>query len=188
MKITIFKGKLSDLDNRIIQEIKQQFGPNHEVEIHIRSSSLADALLSEETFWQIIDKIDWSKTTTEGKLESAVKLLSEMPVSHIYSFADRLSEKLFLLDTKWHAQAFSARDPEAFLSVDDFLYARCGVVAEGREFFEKVLKTPSRMPDSMVFEPVLNLADLAFKLKTGLDFDYHPVYNWETYSNKTGWN
>lgn len=110
-----------------------------------------------------------------------------MPVSCIYIFADRLSMKLYLLDTRAHAEAYAARDPEHFISADDFLYARCAVVAEGKAYYEKVLNDPSQMPDEIVFEPLLYLADDAFEMKMGIPFNYRPTYNYETQSNKAGW-
>ena len=43
------------------------------------------------------------------------------------------------------------------------------------------------MPDEIVFEALLNLADDAFELKTGDEFNYQPNFNYETYRNKKGW-
>jgi hypothetical protein len=110
-----------------------------------------------------------------------------MPVSAIYIFADKLSEKLYRLDTKQHAQAYSANEPDNFISADDFLYARCAVVAEGSEYYEKVLNDPSQMPENLVFEPLLSLADAAFEQKIGEEFNYIPTFNFETRSNLAGW-
>lgn len=73
------------------------------------------------------------------------------------------------------------------ISADDFLYARCAVVAEGRNYYEKVLNDSSQMPEDIVFEPLLYLADDAFEMKTGIPFNYVPTYNYETQSNKLGW-
>ena len=185
---TVLKVHLKDLNSQFIQDIQQKYGMAAEVEIHVYEQSSADNLLSEAGFWQVIDSIDWSKNKTQDKLQPAITMLSEMPVSHMYLFADKLSEKLFLLDTQKHAKVFSANEPEGYLSADDFLYARCAVVAEGKDFYEKVLNDPSQMPDSIVFEPLLNLAHFAFKLKTGVEFNYRPAFNYETFSNKAGWN
>jgi hypothetical protein len=99
-----------------------------------------------------------------------------------------LSEKLWYLDTKQHAQVF-LDDPEeeGYLSVDDFLYARCTVVANGREYYEAVLADPSQMPVDFTFEPLLSVAMTAYKRKTGKQFMALPAFNYETYSNKKGW-
>ncbi len=184
---TVLNISLNDLNSELINSLKQKFGTTAEIEIRLQDKSPADDLFSEDDFWKVIDKIDWSKKGAENKLKPAVKILAKMPVSSIYIFADRLSMKLYLLDTRAHAEAYAARDPEHFISADDFLYARCAVVAEGKAYFEKVLNDPSQMPDEIVFEPLLYLADDAFEMKMSIPFNYRPTYNYETQSNKAGW-
>ena len=74
------------------------------------------------------------------------------------------------------------------LSVDDFLYSRCGVVANGQVFFEEVLQHPERIPKEFNFEPLLYLPDEAWTLKTGQDdLDYFPETWYEMFSNAEGW-
>jgi len=150
-----------------------------------RINLLRKNLFSEDDFWKVIDKIDWTKKGLESKTSPAVKMLAKMPMSNIYLFADKLSAKLYHLDTRIHATVYASNEPDNFISADDFLYARCAVVAEGREYYEKVLGDPSQMPDDIVFEPLLYLADDAFELKMGIPFNYVPTYNYETQSNKT---
>jgi len=184
---TVLNISLNDLNSEFINSLKQKFGKTTEVEIRLQDKSPADDLFSEDDFWRVIDTIDWSKKGAENKLKPAVKMLAEMPVSSMYIFADRLSAKLYYLDTRAHAEAYAAKDPEHFISADDFLYARCAVVAEGKEYYEKVLNDPSQMPNEIVFEPLLYLADDAFEMKMGIPFNYMPTYNYETQSNKAGW-
>jgi hypothetical protein len=43
------------------------------------------------------------------------------------------------------------------------------------------------MPEDLTFEPLLYAALHAYKRKTGKDFMYIPTHNYETYSNKAGW-
>lgn len=183
----ILNFNLSDIDLDFIQNLKKRFGKSAEVEIRLRDKSPADEILPEEAFWGIIDGIDWSKKASKDKLKPAVEQLAAMPVAAIYVFADKLAEKLYHLDTRPHAETYAANEPDHFISVDDFLYARCAVVAEGREYYEKVLNDPATMPDSIVFEPLLSLADLAFEQKTGAEFNYVPTFNYETRSNQSGW-
>jgi hypothetical protein len=80
-----------------------------------------------------------------------------------------------------------ANEKENYLSVDDFLYARCAVVANGKAFYENVLNNPSEMPTDLTFEPLLYIAMHAYKRKTGKEFMLAPAFNYETYSNKGGW-
>lgn len=184
---TVLNVSLNDLNSEFINGLKQKFGKTTEVEIRLQDKSPADDLFSDDDFWRVIDKIDWSKKGSENKISPAIKLLAKMPVSSIYLFADKLSAKLYHLDTRAHANAYAAKDPEQFISADDFLYARCAVIAEGKEYFEKVLNDPTQMPDEIVFEPLLSLADDAFEMKMGIPFNYIPAYNYETQSNKAGW-
>lgn len=178
---------LDELNSQFIQALQQEFGKDAAVEMRLRDTNPVDELLSETDFWRIIDKIDWSKATTSEQLNPAIYLLSEMPVASIYLFADKLSEKLYHLDTKAHGDAYVTNETDDYLSVDDFLYVRCAVVAEGQAYYENILKHPQELSNEISFEQLLNLADQAYKLKTGKKMDYFPAYNYETYSNKLGW-
>jgi len=184
---TVLNVSLNDLSSQLINDLKQKFGKATEVEIRLQDKSPADDLFSEDDFWRIIDKIDWSKKDSEQKLAPAVKALAKMPVAGICIFADKVSEKLYQLDTRAHAGIYAANEPDHFISADDFLYARCAVIAEGKEYYEKVLNDPAKMPEDIVFEPLLYLADDAFEMKMNVPFNYMPTYNYETQSNKSGW-
>ncbi|MCB0519396.1 MAG: DUF4240 domain-containing protein [Lewinellaceae bacterium] len=91
------------------------------------------------------------------------------------------------MDTSAHAQVFMAQHPKGRLSVDDFLYVRCAVVAEGETAFKKVLANPPSIPQDITFEPLLQLASRAYEKKTGRPFVHVPAYNFETYGNEEGW-
>jgi len=184
---TVLNVNLNDLNSHFVNDLKEKFGKTAKVEIRLQDKTPADNLFSEADFWRVIDKIDWSKKTGEDKISPAVEMLAKMPLSSIYLFADKLSEKLYHLDTRAHALAYAANEPDNFISSDDFLYARCAVVAEGKDYYEKVLNDPAQMPDDIVFEPLLYIADEAFEMKMGFPFNYLPTYNYETQSNKSGW-
>jgi hypothetical protein len=184
---TVLNVHLNDLDSQFISDLKQKFGKTTEVEIRFQDKSPADDLFSEDDFWSIIGKIDWAKKGLENKTIPAIKMLAKMPVSSIYLFHDKLSMKLYYLDTRAHATVYAVEEPDNFISADDFLYARCAVVAEGRDYYEKVLNDPAQMPNDIVFEPLLYLAEDAFELKMGIPFNYTPTYNYETQSNKADW-
>ncbi|MBL7798659.1 MAG: DUF4240 domain-containing protein [Saprospiraceae bacterium] len=122
----------------------------------------------------------------------AVAALSHLAATEIYAFHDLLHQKLFLLDgRKFAVQLGSNRyapDTDKHFSVDDFLYSRCAVVANGRTFYESVLQNPKRMPKEFTFESILYLPEKAWKLKTGRDdYDYSPDTWCETFSNSEGW-
>jgi len=184
---TVLNVHLNDMDSKFISDLQEKFGKTTEVEIRLQDKSPADDLFSEDDFWKVIGKIDWTKKGADHKIAPAVKMLSKMPVSGICLFADKLSLKLYNLDTRAHATAYAVNEPDNFISADDFLYARCAVVAEGKTYYEEVLSNPGLMPNDIVFEPLLYLAEDAFELKMGVPFNYTPTYNYETRSNETGW-
>jgi hypothetical protein len=97
---------------------------------------------------------------------------------------------LFQLDTKAYASNIgkNAYNPDSdYVSADGFLYARCVVVANGRQFYEAVLKDPTKMPKDSEFESLLGLASGAYESKTGEEFDYSTGCSYESFSNLVGW-
>ncbi|MDX1940273.1 MAG: DUF4240 domain-containing protein [Saprospiraceae bacterium] len=97
---------LDDLNGQFIQALQQEFGKDAEVELRLKDTTPADEFLSDADFWRIINKIDWSQESTKDQLLSAVQSLSQMPIASIYLFADKLSEKLYYLDTRAHGDAY----------------------------------------------------------------------------------
>ena len=109
---------------------------------------------------------------------------------HIYEFQDFLSQKLFLLDTRLYAQNVGENayvNESSFFSTDDFLYARCCVVANGKTVYNSILKNPTKMPKDITFEPILSIARKTYTIKTGKEFKYVPKFNMETFANKKRW-
>ncbi|HRJ90255.1 MAG TPA: DUF4240 domain-containing protein [Pyrinomonadaceae bacterium] len=148
--------------------------------------------MDEDIFWEVIKLFDWTKTgNDDAVLRPAVKHLASMPVEDIYKFADILSEKLFLLDGITYASNIgeeSYKGEDGHFSVDYFLYVRCCVVANGKDYFNRVKANPTEMPKEMDFEPLLYLPADAYNKKTkSEDYDYEPKYNFETFSNTDGW-
>ena len=184
---TLFKVHLADLTSQFFHYLSQKFDTSTEFEIRVSEKKQKQELFSEAEFWQIMAALDWSKTTATDIIAPAVNKLAGMPVVNIYLFADKLAQKLYQLDTKAHGAAYLANEEDGYLSVDDFLYVRCAVVAEGKDYFDHILKTPVELSNEISFEPLLNLADDAYTLKTGKSFDYHAPLSYETYSNKAAW-
>jgi len=143
------------------------------------------------TFWGIVESFDWDQSgDDDAVIEPAVTALAAMPATEIRSFQSILATRLYELDTKAHAEnigedAYRGED-EAF-SVDQFLYARCVVVANGRDYFGQVLADPVAMPKDMEFESLLYVADQAHERSTGEALDSDPAVSCETFSNRTGW-
>ena len=192
--MTVHKIKLRDLDEKFIQDLRDKLG-DEDIELEIRVSAghgdCAGQEMNEELFWKIIGKFDWEKKgDNRAVMEPAIRFLSQCSIKNIKVFHDILSEKLYALDGERYARhtgssAYSENGP---FSVDVFLYARCCVVANGREYYEHVLQDPTEMPKDLTFEAILNLPAFAFELKTGLEFEHIPSKNYETFFNTEGWN
>lgn len=142
--------------------------------------------MNEDVFWRIIGLFDWKKTgDDEAVLERAVAALSQMSERDIRRFADILAEKLHALDTEAHARG-AGLDPDE-LSVDEFLYVRCVVVANGHDTYEHMLADPDDMPEDLEFEAILSLAEQAYERKTGDELEHVSPVSYETFANAAGW-
>jgi Protein of unknown function (DUF4240) len=148
---TVLRVNLNDLSNQFIQDLRKRFDKTAQIEIRVEEQKQGEGLLSDEQFWQIIDCLDWTEQDAGLIMAKAVHVLSEMPVANIYLFKDILSEKLYRLDTKAHANAYKTKQDDGYLSVDDFLYVRCAVVAEGKGYYENILNNPSELPIDGLF-------------------------------------
>ncbi len=183
------KIPIQQLNPQFVQELQEKY-PNGEIEVRTNSETLPERM-KEDTFWQIIALFDWSKEeeSDAAVVAPAIDYLSELPVYAIYGFQDILSEKLYTLDARRFAEQIGedAYQEDTYFSVDIFLYARCCVVANGKDAYEQVLQNPTLMPKDLTFEALLSVASKAYQLKTGARLTYLPTFNYETYSNKAGW-
>jgi len=185
---TSFKINVQELDTKFVENLKKEFA-NSELEIFVHDQAEPAPAFTDDDFWQLIDLLDWSDESDDDKItEPVILTLEHGPLAHIYRFLDILSEKLWNLDTRTHARVF-LDDPEeqGILSSDDFLYARCAVIANGKQYYNNVLGNPPKMPKDLTFEPLLYIAKRAYERKTGKTFMALPTFNYETYSNKEGW-
>ena len=147
--------------------------------------------MREELFWRIIGKLDWSKIGDDAAVvEPAVQALAQIDVQDILGFQEMLAEKLHALDGERYAREIGeyAYEPGEHFSTDWFLYARCCVVANGREVYEAVLSDPQKMPKDMEFESLLYIARSAYERKTGEEYDHLTKIDFETFSNKDAWS
>lgn len=168
----------------VVKDLLRKY-PNAEMHIVTKDDSAAPAM-NEDRFWEIISLLDWSKEgNDDAVIEPAIRKLASLPEAAIRSFYDLLSEKLYLLDGRNYAE-HSVNEGEHFSS-DLFLYARCGVVANGRAFFEEVLDNPAAFPKDLYFEAIMDIPERAWLRKTGGNFEHFPKYNYETGFNPNGW-
>ena len=184
-----FHLSIDTLNNNFVETLKERF-PHADLDIKVKTTESFNGL-TDETFWDIVACFDWSDPENDDAiLAQSIKVLADKPVRQIYEFQDMLSEKLYALDTRSHAMNTGEnawQNDYTDFSVDEFLYARCCVVANGREYYEKVLNEPALMPKDLTFESLLTLAHKAYNCKTNKQFRYIPAYNIETFSNKKGW-
>ncbi len=178
-----FTISIDRLDEALIKELKEKYR-GAELEITIRRQEEA-SLLSDDEFWSLIDLLDWQQKTDDAITAPLVQALAALPVSKIFGFQERLAEKLHALDQEILARQYP--DYPIRFSVDGFLYDRLCVVANGRKSYEAVINDPSLMPTTVSFEPLLYVADTAYRQKTGHAMDYLPTVSYETYSNTAGW-
>ena len=145
-----------------------------------------------EEFWKVISSFNWKKTgDDEAVLRPALKKLVSMTVEDIKQFAEILATKLYELDGLVYASNIgsdSYKGKNEFFSTDYFLYVRCCVVANGKDYYNQVLSNPKNMPKEMDFEALIYLADEAYnkKLKTEGEF-IETKLSFETFSNIEKW-
>lgn len=150
--------------------------------------------MTDEEFWQLIAGLH-GEAGPEG-IAALTEDLSQGSTERIESFAEHLAVALHALDSR-DRMAQPIRDTDdgpdspAFpLSKEVFLYARCAVVASGREVWQRVLDQPQAMSDTwdLGAEELLYIAPVAFEHKTGSDWAYVTSVSYETGSNENGWN
>jgi hypothetical protein len=104
--------------------------------------------MDDTQFWMLIARIDQGALDDgdeEGAVDPLVAALAALPPREIEGFAELLARALHAIDGRAYADAAGA----AGQSGDGFLYARCYVVARGRDFYEGVIADPLRMPGSI---------------------------------------
>jgi hypothetical protein len=147
--------------------------------------------MNENEFWNIISMFDWKYTGDDDKvLKRTVNYLAKKSNEDIYKFYDILSKLLYDLDGIEYAKNIgedSYVDENSPFSVDWFLYTRCCVISNGRDYYYEVIKNPEEMPKDMEFESLLYLAELAYEKKNNDEFDYEPEFDFETFSNRDKW-
>ncbi len=187
-----FEIPLRDLAPSAVEDWQARFPGGATVRVELPAASAPTTEKNEAFFWSIIGQLDFEKGPRAAVVEPAILALSRVSKAKIRLFHDFLNQKLFALDGLRFARELGSNrfsdSGEGHFSVDDFLYSRCGVVANGRDFFETVLANPARMPREFTFEPLLYLPERAWKLKTGKDdYDHFPTVSCETFSNSAGW-
>jgi len=144
--------------------------------------------MDEATFWDLIASID---TTALGRgdddtaLESLRARLAELEPAAIHGFQERLAQALYDLDGPAYA-AHAGGDDEEFIA------ARCHVVARGRAWHQAVVADPEQMAQTRErhCEALLHIAPEAWAERTDrdpADYDHVTAVSYETGANRARW-
>ncbi len=179
---------LRSLNPGLVKDLQEKY-PDAMVSIQEQSPESTPEM-DDRQFWDIIAQLDWGRKRSDDIMATAVEALSRYPEEGIFRFDQMLAEKLFTLDGELFARPLGwGGEVNSNFSVDAFLYARCCAVANGKDFYEKVLENPQLIPKEHSFEPLLYLAEKAYRMKTGTDgYDFLPSVSYETFSNHAAWN
>jgi hypothetical protein len=188
---TLLEMPLSDVSSSTIHDLQIKY-PNGAI-LRIDVVDGTNKEMNDAQFWAIIASFNWQTLNSDAILAPAVKALSAFSKENIQAFHDILNAKLYALDGRRYAEQLGSNKYVAggdnYFSVDSFLYSRCCVVANGKTFYETVLKNPAKMPKEYTFESLLYLPKEAFQMKTKRDnYDYYPEIWSETFSNSVGWD
>jgi hypothetical protein len=150
----------------------------------------APPLAKQEAFWQVIALLDWNQTIDDAIVAPAVAGLASTGVAAIKDFHASMAYFLYQLDGEKYARElgeYAYRGEGDHLSVDNFLYARCFVVARGRAEYQRVLADPAAWPRDRDLEALLTIAPAAYERRTGKELESDPPISYETFSNGAGW-
>ena len=148
-------------------------------------------MMDKETFWELINYIDREALHNgddEEAVEPLVHALTHLTIPKIEAFENHIAQSLYDIDGEIYATHAGASEG----SDDAFLYCRCYVVAQGREYYEAVKLNPSRMPKQLEhwFEPLLYVSEAAWSSVTGRDsseWEFESSVSYETGSNSAHW-
>lgn len=147
--------------------------------------------MDEKVFWEIISLIDQEsleECDDEEAVGPVVTALSSKSEKEIDQFQEFLSQALYAID----GQRWIEESGESSGSGDGFLYARCYVVAKGKEHYLEVLNNPNLMPKSSDnwAESLLYVTGQAWAAVTGNEegeYDRDSTVSYESFSNKSQW-
>jgi hypothetical protein len=143
-------------------------------------------------FWQLIEG---HPADEDGEWDALTSALAARTEAEIVAFAESLARALYELDTEVHCSqpVQDVSEPDGLvlgMSSDVFLYARCAVVAAGRQTWAQVLAEPAAFAGRWEVadaEALLYVANEAFEQATGRTWEHDTAVSYETGSNPAGW-
>lgn len=149
-------------------------------------------MLTDERFWALIDVM--GGTISDRSVLALQAELRSRSIEEVENFVDSFSKALYDLDRR-DINAIPITDTadpsrSSFVcEADDFLYARCCVVAAGRGTYEAIKEDPAEFARPwpvMSGELLLYAAEDVYEELTGQEWDRDYAYNFETGSNREG--
>ena len=118
----------------------------------------------QQRYWKIMELCDWRFEGDDDKvLAPVVQFLSQKDDSFIFKFEDTIFELLHNLDTETVREGYKKNSE--YISDDDFLYWRCTVLINGKQYYEKVRKGSFDCSYDLEFESLLYIAEKAWAQK-----------------------
>jgi Protein of unknown function (DUF4240) len=127
--------------------------------------------MTEDEFWAIIEETGASGSNTQSAQKAALlKILSKLETAEVVAF-DKIFVQLLAASNTWDLWG-AAYIIDGGCSDDGFEYFRRGLIASGRERFEKALQDPESLadwaePDELEFEDIKYVAYDVYQQKTG---------------------
>ena len=132
-----------------------------------------EAKIKEVIFWEIIEQSKEERRDFENQAEILIDKLSQLSEKEIIGFEFTFRE--MLAKSCHYNIVAAAKIIEGYVNDDSFLYFRCRLLAEGKDFYFKAIKNTDDLADYFNFntdgEMMLSVADRAFIKKLGKDTD-----------------
>lgn len=145
--------------------------------------------MTEKNFWKILDMFDWDNACDDDEvMQPALDYLAAQEDDEIFAFEEKMAELLFALDTREFAGKLYAE--EEYMSGDMFLYQRCAVLINGRDYYNGILNGTEPPDPDLEFEALLYLPGGAWAKKHNADpddYQYITKTSSETGSNAEKW-
>lgn len=127
--------------------------------------------MGEKVFWEIIEQSKDERDSYKNQIQILIDKLYSLDEKSIVGFEYTLRD---ILEKSAHYNILAAsRIIHGIVSDDHFLYLRCRLILEGRDFYFSVIDNPQIIAESGIQdiefggEEVLSIADRAFIMKFG---------------------
>lgn len=140
-------------------------------------------------FWEIMGLLNWDKEGDDDEvLLPLIEKLVDMTDDEIFAFDDIMAKLLYDIDGCAWAKAMY--DDLNDISGDEFLYARCVAIVNGKDYYENIKNHTEIMDPDLEFEAILYVPPIAWAVKHDGDVEEYPhntKYSFETGSNTKQW-